>query len=461
MDKFFAQKYYSRPEIQQAILEFAKDREIGVMFDGYFGKRPDVIEYLTDVKALVKKGVFSFHCSEERWENALLLGSEGGEDERAKNRVGWDLILDLDGVDFVYSQYLGKVIIDYLEELGIKNVSLKFSGNKGFHLGIPFEAFSKECPGLVSGVSETRLLFPDVAKKTVLFLLHELKGRISKIILDSEGGGRKAIGIICERYGIEESDLEFDEENYTFNFMKVIEIDTILITSRHLFRMPYSLNEKSGLVSVPLAKEKILDFKRDWARPNNVKPEFDRKYAFLKYDEKYGQDGNILLEKVYSDEDYMYDEMYKEYENKIKSKRSGEFVLEIDESVEIGDFPDSIKYILDNDVEDGRKRALFLLMTFLTSIKWNYETIEEFVYGWNDKLSKSLKKNYVQAQLSWFKAQNKVLSPPNYENDNYFVGIGIPKEIVEKDRRRFKGITAKNPLHYVYLLLQSRKKVKE
>lgn len=456
MDKFLAQKYYGREDVQKAILEFAKDREIGVMFDGYFGKRPDVIEYLTDVKSLVKKGVFSFHCSEERWANPLLLGEDLSEEDKDKNRVGWDLILDLDGVDFIYSKYLGKVILDYLDEIGIKNVSLKFSGNKGFHIGIPFEAFSKDCPNLVQGISETRLLFPDVAKKTVMFLLHELKDKISKDILEKEGGGMTAIKFMSEKYNIPIEDLGYDEENNTFNFMKIIEIDTILISSRHLFRMPYSLNEKSGLVSVPIKKEKIMEFEKNWAKPDNVKPEWNKAFDFLKYDEQYGKDGNILLMKVYEDEDYMYDEMYKEIEE--KSKNKGDFVIEITEEVDIKDFPLTINYLLSNNLEDGRKRAIFLLLTFLTSIKWKVDTIEEFIYDWNDKLEKPLKKNYIGAQLSWFKAQNKTLSPPNFDNDNYFKGLGIPEELIKKDVNKFGKLKAKNPLHYVFLLLKNKKK---
>ncbi len=459
MEKSDAKNYYCRPEIQKAILKFAKDREIGVMFDGFFGKRPDVIENLYAVKKFVDKGVFSFHCSEERWANPLLLGdSKLSDEEKAKNRVGWDLILDLDGVDYVYSKFLGKVILDYFDSLGIRNVSVKFSGNKGFHIAIPFEAFSAQCPGLVAGISEARLLFPDVAKKTVLFLLHELKATISKVLLDYEGGGRKAIRKMSQKYGILEAELEYDEEKYVFNFMKVIDIDTILITSRHLFRMPYSLNEKSGLVSIPVKKEFIMDFERFMAKPEKVDPAKYESFEFLKFNPEFGQDGNILLQKVYEDEDYMHDAMYEDYEEQLKSKAKGEFVLEIDEEVEIKDFPQTIQYILASKFEDGKKRALFLLMTFLYSVKWDQEHVEQTVTDWNDMQDVPLKKNYIQAQFSWFRIQQKTISPPNFENENYFRGIGIPVELIDKDKHYFKSIQAKNPLHYVYLLLKSKKK---
>ncbi len=455
MDKFFAQKYYNREDVQKAILDFAKNREIGVMFDGYFGKRPDVIEYISDVKSLVKKGVFSFHSSEERWANPLLLGDEKSDGERDNNRVGWDLILDLDGVDFIYSRYLAKVILDYFDEIGIKSATIKFSGNKGFHLGLPFECFSKDCTGLVSGISETRLLFPDVAKKTVMFLLHELKEKISQMILEKEGGGKEAITAISKRYGISESDLGYDEESNTFNFMKVIEIDTILISSRHLFRMPYSLHEKSSLVSVPIKKDKIMEFEKHWATPERVKPEWNKAFDFLSYDEKNGLDGNILLEKVYEDLDYISDEMYKDYEEKSRAKAT-DGILEINEEVGIKDFPESISHLLTLDLEDGRKRAVFLLLTFLTSIKWDVKVASDFVYDWNSRLSKPLRRNYLQAQISWFKARNKILSPPNFENDNYYFGLGIPKDVIKRDVNKFGKIKAKNPLHYVFLLLKNK-----
>jgi DNA primase large subunit len=151
--------------------------------------------------------------------------------------------------------------------------------------------------------------------------------------------------------------------------------------------------------------------------------------------------------------------MYRDYEEKSKAK-ANDGILEINEEVSIKDFPATISHLLSLDLEDGRKRAVFLLLTFLTSIKWDIETAEDFVYDWNDKLSKPLKRNYVQAQISWFKAKNKILSPPNFNNDNYYYGLGIPKEVINKDINRFGKIKAKNPLHYVFLELKRKPKKK-
>ena len=453
MDKSLAQKYYSMPEVQKAILDFAKDREIGVMFDGFFGKRPDVIENLQDIKTLVSKGVFSFHCSEERWTNPLLLGDEkAGEEDRNKNRAGWDLILDLDGVDFELSKIVAKIIIEYLQGLGIKNVSIKFSGNKGFHIGVPFEAFSAN----IIGIGETRTLFPEVARRIAALLVFDLKGQIAKEILETQG----SIEEIAKKYNMEVNDLiNEDEESLNFNWMKIIEIDTILIASRHLFRMPYSLNEKSELVSVPIKLEKVMEFEKHWAKPFRIKPEYHKSYMFLKYNPEHGKDADVLLTKAYED-DY-FDKISQDTLDEFKSKKSGEFLLEINEEVDIKDFPNTIQYALNNSFEDGRKRAVFLLLTYLYSIKWDEKHIEDLIYEWNDNQEKGLKKNYVAAQISWFRIQQKTISPPNFDNDNYYKLIGIPIEIIEKDKHIFKNKSTKNPLHHTYLLLQSKKKGKK
>lgn len=447
MDKYLAKKYYSRPDIQKAIVKFAKDREIGVMFDGFFGKRPDIIENTSDLKKLVNKGVLSFHGSEERWLNPLLLGDQNQSDEeRNKNRIGWDLILDLDGVQFEYSQIVGKLIIDFLEELGVHNTTVKFSGNKGFHIGVPFEAFSAN----IIGLGETRLLFPEVARKIAAYIMYELKGKISKSLLEYEGSFEE----IAQKHGFDLEELtNDDEDSLNFDFMKVIEIDTILIASRHLFRAPYSLNEKSGLASIPIPKHKIMEFKKFWAKPQRVLPEKHSSYYFLKYDEKYGKDADVLLIKSY-EEDYI-EEFSKDVLDAYSTKKKSNQVIEITEEVTLNEFPESITYILNNSFSDGRKRLLFVLLTFLYGINWSQENVESLIEEWNEKQENPLKKNYLSAQFSWFALQQKKISTPNYDNSSYYRDLGVPKEIIEKDMNKFR-FKAKNPLHYVYLLMRKK-----
>ena len=63
--------YYSRPDVQKAIFDFSKNREICARYFDSFGKRPDSFQYLGDFFEMVKKGATSFHCSEELWEDPL------------------------------------------------------------------------------------------------------------------------------------------------------------------------------------------------------------------------------------------------------------------------------------------------------------------------------------------------------------------------------------------------------
>lgn len=448
MDENLAKNYYLREDIQKALLNFAKQREVGVMYDKYFGKRPDVIEYLSDVKNFVKKGVCSFHISEERWSNPLLLENKNlTEDEKNKIRTGWDLILDLDGVDFIYAKIAGKIIIEFLESLNIKNISLKFSGNKGFHIGIPFEAFSYN----ILGIGETKNLFPFVARKIASYLIYELKYKISKAILEND----KNVENISKKYNIELKDLIIDDkDSNNLNYLKLIEIDTILIATRHLFRCPYSLHEKSNLVSIPVQTSKILEFDKKQAEPDVVNPKDYENFEFLKYNKEFGKDADILLIKAYED-DYLDMVL-----DNINVKKKDNSLIEITEDVFQKDFPECIKYVLENQFLDGKKRAIFLLLTFLYSINWKRKNIEDLIYNWNLKQEMPLKKNYINAQISWFDVKQKKISPPNFNNDNYYKSIGISKEIIDKDKKKLKNNNIKNPLHYIYIFLQNKKNKK-
>ena len=54
--KKITQMYYSAPEIQKAIFEFSKKREISPRYFEGFGKRPDILQFKGDVFGLAKKG---------------------------------------------------------------------------------------------------------------------------------------------------------------------------------------------------------------------------------------------------------------------------------------------------------------------------------------------------------------------------------------------------------------------
>ena len=122
-------KYYSRKEIQEALLEIAKDREIvGVYSSGSFDKRPNMLMYPDDILEMVKKGIVAFHGSLERWSNPMVLEPGMLKQELDALRIGWDLIIDPDCPDFEISKLATKLLIDAIEDHGIKNYSLKMTG---------------------------------------------------------------------------------------------------------------------------------------------------------------------------------------------------------------------------------------------------------------------------------------------------------------------------------------------
>jgi len=156
--------YYSKPEVQKAIFDFSENREISVKYLEVFGRRPDSFQYIGDVFEMVKKGATSFHCSEELWEDPLKLASLSKE-QINDLRIGWDLILDIDCKWFDYSKKAAESIVKIFHNHGIKNIGIKFSGSKGFHIIIPWKAFPKQI-----GNEKTKDLFPELPRKLVSYI---------------------------------------------------------------------------------------------------------------------------------------------------------------------------------------------------------------------------------------------------------------------------------------------------
>ena len=135
------QLYYSNKDIQKAIFSFSSHREIVPRYFEGFGKRPDSLQYQGDVFELVKKGGTSFHCSEELWQDPMKIVTGMSEKQLNELRIGWDLLLDIDSKYLDYSKIMAELIVKVLRFHGIKNIGIKFSGSKGFHILVPWKAF--------------------------------------------------------------------------------------------------------------------------------------------------------------------------------------------------------------------------------------------------------------------------------------------------------------------------------
>ena len=402
--------YYSRQDITKEMISIANNREIAIKYSEQFGKRPDILQFPDDIRKQARNGATSFHCSEELWRDPLALDSSLSKGDLDDLRIGFDLVLDIDCKILSWSTLCARIIIDYMKTLGITCASLKFSGGTGWHIGLRHEAL-----GLVA------TSFPETPQIVARYLKNVIKNDLAEAILRKEGD----IKNIVEKSNKKRGDL-FEGNN--FNPFSVLELDTILISSRHLFRMPYSLNEKTWLVSVPIAEKDLEAFNISSAKPQNVKI---TGIKFLGTNAKTGEASQLVIEAW---------DWYNRTKHKTDSseKQAEKNIVEYENKVPEDKFPPCIKLIL-KGMTDGKKRALFALINFLSNAKWTPIEIENKIYEWNKINPKPLKEGYIKAQISYYTRQTSTYPPPNCKEYYEDLGVCKPDEICRR---------IKNPLTY-------------
>ena len=241
-------KYYSRKDVQKQIILSSTNREIAAKYNESFGKRPDILQFESDVLELAKKGATSFHISVEHWSNPLDLKPGMNKKQLDDLRIGWDLLIDIDCKFFDYSKIAANLLIEAIKFHGVNNIGLKFSGNRSFHIGIPYNSFPKKVNNL-----QTNLLFPDSIKVIVYHLKNMIRDPLSSGIMELS-----TIDEIATSVNKPKKELMKDN---MFDPFSIVQIDEMLVSSRHMYRAPYSLNEKSGLVSIPIKLNKLKNFK--------------------------------------------------------------------------------------------------------------------------------------------------------------------------------------------------------
>lgn len=485
--------YYSRKDVQQEIFNFCKNREVVPRYFEGFGKRPDMLDYPSDIFLYARKGATSFHCSEEIWENPLNIVTGMSEKEVKDLRIGWDFLIDIDSKYLDYSKIAAELIIKALSYHGVQGVGIKFSGSKGMHIIVPWKAFPKEFDG-----EKTCEKFPEWPRIIASYLQEMIKEDLNKAILElSDISSLKKSGELISKFlcpkchkelkiqivskyscknklcrsevtsmksnrkklrcpscngdmekvseekvyfcdncktntaklnaelssfggQIREADkrnIQVEESISTKSYED--SVDIVLVSSRHLFRAPYSLHEKTRLVSIVLDKEKIRDFNPLMADPLKV----DVKGFNPECEE--GEAKELLSQAL---------DWQQKKEGKVRKNFEGEAInlknLEIKEEY----FPECIKKILLGIKQDGRKRALFILLAFLRSLDMPEEYIESKIEEWNKKNYKPLLDGYIKSQIEWF-GRNKIL-PPNCGSHYY-------KELNIKC-----GCDVKNPINF-------------
>lgn len=479
------QLYYTNPSIQKAILEFSRNREVVPRYMVGFGKRPDIIQYENDIVNLVKKGATSFHVSEEIWENPLDIESDMKREELDEMRAAWDLLIDIDSPYLDCSKIAAKLIISALEHHGIKNFGIKFSGSKGFHIIVPSKAFPENFEG-----KETKMMFPEwpraISEYLMEFIRKEYNLEAGKILsgkaMELAGlkktdsnvvrcrCGREAkrgfvavfkcpicgmevnrrdikitkrrlkclsnvcAGVLevkdkkeyyfceyCKDPENEKMQLNSDKHPESFvehrgvNVEKIAKLDLVLVAPRHLFRAPYSLHEKTTLASAVIEKTEIDGFSPRDADPMKIKIR-----DFLPKSVP-GEAKKLLGEAI-----SWKKKRSKEDEELIEKKYKSYSEIEISGVVE-EDFPNPIKKIL-KGVNDGKKRALFILITFFRTLNFSPEYINKNIRDWNEKNEPPLKEGYIRSQIEWHLRQRKKILPPNYNNESFYSDLGVLDE---------------------------------
>jgi len=477
------QLYYSKPEIQDIIFKFSRNREISPRYFEGFGKRPDSFQYPGDIFSLVKRGATSFHCSEEIWEDPMTLSTELSQNQYNEMRIGWDLLIDIDCKWIEYSKLAAISIINVLKSHGISGVSVKFSGSKGFHILVPFEAFPEEIAG-----EQTKNLFPELPRKLVAYLRNKAGKELAKLLPENFYEQFKDVkikrGVKCARCGEIAKEFDFmvqhcskckqgeqrriekgaknefncpncrkpfdkvaitpfylcekcnlDSRKSPDNFSASVEIDLfelmgldlVLVSPRHLFRMPYSLHEKTALASVVLDFEELKNFDFKDANPMTVK------LKSFTPETVPGEAKEFVIQAL----DWYQEHAPKESDERITGKYADYKPLNL-ENINDSQFPPCVKNIL-KGVADGKKRALFVLINIFRSVGMQKEDMEKRIYEWNKKNETPLKEGYIISQLSWAYKRKPIL-PPNCKDFYQGIGCCSPDNVCS---------TIKNPLNYL------------
>jgi len=421
--------WYSRESVQRAIVEVAKNREVVCVYrDAKFGKRPDLIQYPQDILQAVAEGTVSFHGSVERWEQPMKLDVGLTKVDLDNLRTGWDIFIDPDVEDFEIAKIVTKQIVEFFKDHGLKNYSIKYTGGKGFHIGIPFEALPEKV-----NLQLTARQYPDILQKIVEYVKWYIADQLREdiLVLDTPVNisqrVNKPIDKIVGKDGLDP--------------FKVIAMD--VFSSRHLFRLPYSLHEKSLLVSLPIKPDNIDKFEKEQASPEKVKVE--EKFLIPKVDL---HDAEVLVVEAL---DWATKHMVEVKEELPQLKKLIK-VREVPEQY----FPPCVQAVL-KGVADGRKRSVFVLINFLRNVGWDVEKLEKRMAEWNEKNYPPLRANYLRTQLRWHLRQSRNLLPPNCDNPNFYTDMRVcdPDEICTGGTGK---IVLKNPVNYPFKKLGRRQK---
>lgn len=277
------------------------------------------------------------------------------------------LDFDVDDIESNYSKLVKEVkyVINYLEtSLGLPpdELNIFFSGHKGFHVIIPGEAI-----GLIPSTT--------INQDFKYFALGMAYVRSGKIL----------------------------------NSVRQDLLDLKIYDRKRLFRLPNSINSKSGLYKVPVTIEQLYDFSyediKEWASsPREIKtsPAHFRAVA---------RDGYLHIIELGKDYEALKD-------GKKRSKRPPRKQLANGERLDL--LPCAM-YLLEHGTNKGtRNHSCFALASSLFQAGYNIDEVFEGIDEWNQKNEELLAPNEIATTIT---------SAFNSYNNGMVVGCGKYKDL--------------------------------
>jgi hypothetical protein len=305
------------------------------------------------------------------------------------------------------SQIAAVIICEFLEKYGIKNYGIKFSGSRGFHICLPAEMFPRDVD-----YKPIEKSYPKIPRIMARFIRAKISRELMRALLRNNTA--KELADIVGEPPAKMSPYYFVEVEKDWG-------------SRHMFRAPYSLNEKTWLVSLPIKLSQLKGFSTDAAKPENMKISAD----FFAGEENEAE--SLLLDAI---------DWYAARKKIIEKKKTPLKRTVFDKKVPEEYFPPCMKLILAG-LRDGKKRSTFTLINFLRTMNWSWEEIENQLNEWNAKNSPPLMRSTILSQLRWNQSQRRAINPANCYNDVFYMSIGIcrPDETCKR---------IKNPVSYPF-----------
>ena len=186
-------------------------------------------------------------------------------------------------------------------------------------------------------------------------------------------------------------------------------------------------------VSVPIHKNKVIDFNIEQAKPDSV----DTRLDFFDIHPQKDEAASLFIRA--------YDAFQAEDKKDTESADVKSFTP-VNLPLDLTKLPPCIKIML-NGLSDGRKRSIFILVNFLRSIGRTKEEITSFLIDWNTRNKPPLKQNLIIQQVE-YAFSGKSYPPPNCDAKGYykFFNVCFPDQTCR---------LIKNPFSY-YIRLNSK-----